>query len=122
MLRAVIVMKCEDFGYITDLRDYLGNNRLIAHYCGFDTSKPLRSYWTFDQFIRETNNGDLKGVMASLVRKLYDLGVVDASFIGWIPRLTWQIPRETIPSPFRKTGSARITGSSALIVGSLKEK
>ena len=82
MLCAVIVMKCEGFGYITDLRDYLDNNRLIAHYCGFDITKPLPSYWTFERFIKETNNGDLKGVMASLVRKLYDLGVVDASFIG----------------------------------------
>ena len=82
MLCAGIVMKCEGFGYITDLRDYLDNNRLIAHYCGFDITKPLPSYWTFERFIRETNNGNLKGVMASLVRKLYDLGVVDASFIG----------------------------------------
>ena len=38
--------------------------------------------WTFERFIKETNNGDLKDVMASLVRKLYDPGVVDASFIG----------------------------------------
>lgn len=28
------------------------------------------------------NSGDLKSFMASLVKKLYDLGVVDASFIG----------------------------------------
>lgn len=82
MLCAAIVMKCEGFDYITDLRDYLENNLLIAHYCGFDITKPLPSYWTFERFIKGTNNGDLKDVMASLVRKLYDLGVVDASFIG----------------------------------------
>ena len=31
-------MKCEGFAQITDLMDYLDNNRLIAHYCdkGYD--------------------------------------------------------------------------------------
>ena len=29
-------MKCEGFAQITDLMDYLDNNRLIAHYCGFN--------------------------------------------------------------------------------------
>ena len=29
-------MKCEGFAQITDLADYLNNNRLIAHYCGFN--------------------------------------------------------------------------------------
>ena len=35
MVCAFIVMKCEVFSQITDLADYLDNNRLIAHYCGF---------------------------------------------------------------------------------------
>ena len=82
MLFAFIVMKCEGFGYITDLRDYLDNNRLIAHYCGFDITKSLPSYWTFERFIKKMDNAEAKRIMASLVRKLYDLGVVDASFIG----------------------------------------
>lgn len=60
MLCAGIVMKCEGFGYITDLRDFLDNNRLIAYYCGFDITKPLPSYWTFERFIKETNNGEMK--------------------------------------------------------------
>ena len=30
MLCAFLVMKCEGFGYITDLMDYLENNRIIA--------------------------------------------------------------------------------------------
>ena len=34
MVCAFIVMKCEGFTQITDLMDYLDNNRLIAHYAG----------------------------------------------------------------------------------------
>ena len=82
MLCAFIVMKCEGFAYITDLRDYLENNRIIAHYCGFDITKPLPSYWTFERFIRRLDNQTLKDIMASQVQKLYELGIVDASFIG----------------------------------------
>lgn len=50
MICAFVVMKCEGFGYITDLADYLENNRLIAYYCGFDITKKLPSYWTYDRF------------------------------------------------------------------------
>ena len=82
MLNAFLVGACEGFGYITDLRDFLDNNRLVAYYCGFDITKPLPSYWTFERFFKKLNNGVLKDIMASLVSKLYDLGVVDASFIG----------------------------------------
>ena len=32
MVCAFIVTKCEGFSQITDLMDYLDNNRLIAHY------------------------------------------------------------------------------------------
>ncbi|MDY5991268.1 MAG: transposase, partial [Oscillospiraceae bacterium] len=49
LLCAFIVMKCEGFSQITDLVDYLDNNRLIAHYCGFDITKELPSYWTYDR-------------------------------------------------------------------------
>ena len=82
MVCAFIVMKCEGFSQITDLADYLDNNRIIAHYCGFDIMKPLPSYWTYDRFLRQLNNGELKAIMANLARHLYKLGVVDASFIG----------------------------------------
>ena len=44
MVCAFIVMKCEGFTQITDLMDYLDNNRLIAHYCGFNIMEPLPSY------------------------------------------------------------------------------
>ena len=76
---AFIVMKCEGFAQITDLMDYLDNNRLIAHYCGFDFMKPFPSYWTYDRFLRQQDNDELKAVMAELVRQLYELGVVGAS-------------------------------------------
>lgn len=38
-----IVMKCESFTQISDLKDYLVNNLLIAHYCGFNIMEPLPS-------------------------------------------------------------------------------
>lgn len=82
LLRAFIVMKCECFSYITDLLDYLQNNLLIAHYCGFDIMKPLPSYWTFDRFIRNLDNDFLQKLMQSQVLKLSELGIIDTSFIG----------------------------------------
>ena len=82
MVCAFIVMKCEGFSQITDLADYLDNNRLIAHYCGFNIMEPLPSYWTYDRFLKKLDNGELKEIMARQVKKLYDLGIVDASFIG----------------------------------------
>ena len=53
MVCAFIVMKCEGFSQITDLADYLDNNRLIAHYCGFNIMESLPSYWTYDRFLRQ---------------------------------------------------------------------
>jgi len=85
MICAFIVMKCEGFSQITDLADYLDNNRLIAHYCGLDIMKPLPSYRTYDRFLKflkKLDNGELKSIMAEQVKKLYELGIVDASFIG----------------------------------------
>ena len=82
MLCAFIDMKCEGFNRITDLLDFLQCNLIIAHYCGFDITRPLPSYWTFDRFLRRLENGKLKEIMAAQVRKLYELGVLDASFIG----------------------------------------
>lgn len=82
MVCAFIVMKCERFSQITDLADYLENNRLIAHYCGFDITKPLPSYWTYDRFLNKLDNNELKKIMGKQVKKLYKLGIVDGSFIG----------------------------------------
>ena len=69
-------MKCEGFSQITDLMDYLDNNRLIAHYGGFNIMESLPSYWTYDRFLRQWTT--VRSIMARLVRKLYELGVVDA--------------------------------------------
>lgn len=82
LLRAFIVMKCEGFSQITDLLDYLDNNRLIAHYCGFDIRKELPSYWTFARFIRTFDHELLQTVMQTQVLKLAALGVIDPSFLG----------------------------------------
>ena len=75
-------MKCEDFSIITDLVNYLNNNLLIAHYCGFDISMPLPSYWTFDRFLKQFDNQILSSIMKSQVLFLADKGIIDTSFIG----------------------------------------
>ena len=75
-------MKCEGFAQITDLMDFLDNNRLIAHYCGFNIIEPLPSYWTYDHFLKKVDNIELKEIMAAQVKKLYEMGIMDASFIG----------------------------------------
>lgn len=82
LLCAFIVMKCECFSCVTDLLDYLRNNLLIAHYCGFNIMKPLPSYWTLDRFINSLDNELLQNLMHSQVKKLYELGVIDTSFIA----------------------------------------
>ena len=96
-------MKCEGFGYITDLMDYLENNRIIAHYCGFDIMRPLPSYWTYDRFLRQLDNAELKSVMANLVRQLYELGVVDASFIGLDSTPVMANTKQNNPKSFAKS-------------------
>lgn len=82
MICAFIVMKCEGFSMVTDLVDYLNNNLLIAHYCGFDISASLPSYWTFDRFLKQIDNDMLSSVMKSQVLYLSKQGIIDASFIG----------------------------------------
>lgn len=67
---------------ITDLVDYLTNNLLIAHYCGFDITVPLPSYWTFDRFLRKLDHSVLSGIMRSRVLLLARQAIIDTSFIG----------------------------------------
>lgn len=107
MLCAFIVMKCEGFSQITDLADYLNNNLIIAHYCGFNIMRPLPSYWTFDRFVRNIDNALLKEIMQSQALALYELGVLDASFIGLDSTPIAAIQFRTIPSPFSPTNSPR---------------
>jgi len=82
LLCSFVVMKLEQFSQVSDLYDFLSNNLLIAYYCGFDVSKPLPSYWTFDRFIRKLDNQILKDLMQSQVLRLAELGIIDTSFIG----------------------------------------
>lgn len=82
MICAFIVMKCEGFAQISDLHDYLSNNLIIAHYCGFDINKELPSYAKFTRFIREFDNDILQSVMQSLVLNAVDLSLIDTSFIA----------------------------------------
>lgn len=82
MICAFIVMKCEGFSQISDLHDYLSNNLIIAHYCGFDITKELPSYSKFTRFIREFDNDLLQTLMQSLVVTAADLSLIDSSFIA----------------------------------------
>ena len=102
MVCAFIVMKCEGFTQITDLMDYLDNNRIIAHYCGFNIMEPLPSCWTYDRCLRQLKNGALKSIMANLVRKLYELGVVDASFVGLDSTPVMANTKQNNPKSFAK--------------------
>lgn len=113
MVCAFIVMKCEGFSQITDLAYYLDNNRIIAHYCGFNIMEPLPSYWTYDRCLRQLNNGALKSIMANLVRKLYELGVVDASFVGLDSTSVMANTKQNNPKSFAKTSSPRKTTQKA---------
>ena len=102
LLCAFIVMKCECFSCITDLVDYLNNNLIIAHYCGFNIMKPLPSYWTFDRFIRELNNDLLKKLMKSQVLKLSEMGIIDTSFIALDSTPVNANTRQNNPKSFAK--------------------
>ena len=82
MVCAFIVMKCEGLSMISDLVDYLNNNLLIAHYCGFDISRPLPSYWTLDRFLINFDHSILSDIMKAQVLSLADKGIIDSSFIG----------------------------------------
>ena len=103
MACAFIVMKCEGFSQITDWMDYLDNNRLIGHYCGFNIMEPLPSYWTYDRCLRQLDNTELKSVMADLVRQLYELGIVDASFIGLDSTPIMANTKQNNPKSFAKS-------------------
>ena len=102
MVCALIVMKCEGFTQITDLADYLDNNRLIAHYCGFNIMEPLPSYWTYDRFLKKMDNAALKEIMAAQVKKLYEMGIVDASFIGLDSTPVMANTKQNNPKSFAK--------------------
>lgn len=82
MVCAFIVMKTEGFRMITELVDYLNNNLLIAHYCGFDIARHLPSYWSFNRFLKNLDHAVLSDLMQSQVLTLAEKGIIDTSFIG----------------------------------------
>ena len=102
MICAFVVMKCEGFGYITNLEDYLENNRLIAYYRGFDITKKFPSYWAYDRFLRKLDHSILEEIMQTQVKQLYELGVLDASFIGLDSTLVMENTKQNNPKSFAK--------------------
>lgn len=82
LFKAYMVMKCEKFSEITQLQEYLFNNQVIAHTCGFDIMKKLPSYWTYRRFIKNTAHKWFSAVMQSQVETLVSLGFIDGSFIS----------------------------------------
>ena len=103
LLCSFILMKLERFSQITDLHDYLSNNLLIAHYCGFDITKPLPSYWTFDRFIKNIDNAVLKEIMQNQVLKLAKLSIIDTSFIGLDSTPNMANTKQNNPKSFSKS-------------------
>lgn len=95
-------MKCEGFAQISDLCDYLENNRLIAHYCGFDITNPLPSYWTYGRFLKNLDNRLLRQVMERQVLHLAKLGIIDTSFIGQDATPVMANTCQNNPKSFRK--------------------
>jgi hypothetical protein len=98
-----VIMKCEGFTQITDLVDYLKNNLLIAHYCGFNIMRQLPSYWTFERYIRNIDNQICKDVMKKQVLRLAALGVIDTSFIGLDSTPVAANTSHNNPKSFRKS-------------------
>jgi len=82
LFRSFIVMKCEKISQISVLLDYLRNNLIIAHLCGFNITEPLPSYWTFRRYIRNVANNILKEIMKTQVLELVEMKLLDGSFIG----------------------------------------
>lgn len=107
MIRAFIVMKTEGFPMITELVDYLTNNLLIAHYCGFDIVQSLPSYWTFERFLKNIDHTLLSDIMQSKVLNLADKGIIDTSFIGLESTpieasTTWNTPKSFSRNKLKK--------------------
>lgn len=102
MICSFIVMKCEGFSMVTDLVDYLNNNLLIAHYCGFDITSPLPSYWTFGRFLKSFDHSVLSDIMKKQVLTLAGLGLIDTSFIGLDSTPVFANTSQNNPKSFHK--------------------
>ena len=120
MICSFIVMKCEGFSMITDLVDYLNNNLLIAHYCGFDISAPLPSYWTFDCFLKQLDNDVLSSIMKSQVLYLSKQGIIDTSFIGLDSTpIAANTSQKIILNLFYPTNLSLITSPKQILIANL---
>ena len=104
---------------ITDLVDYLNNNLLIAHYCGFDISAPLPSYWTFDRFLKQLDNDVLSSIMKSQVLYLSKQGIVDTSFIGLDSTPIAANTSQIILNLFYPTNLSLITSPKQILIANL---
>jgi IS5 family transposase len=107
LFRSFIVMKNEKLSKVSELLDYLKNNLIIAHLCGFDITKSLPSYWTFRRYVRNIANNVLKEIMKSQVLELVKMKLIDGSFIGLdatpnIANTKLNNPKSFIPNKFDK--------------------
>lgn len=64
--------------------------------------KPLPSYWTLDRFINSVDNDLLQSLMHSKVKKLYELGVIDTSFIALDSTPVMANTSQNNPKSFKK--------------------
>ena len=80
LFRSCVVMKCEKLSKASELLDYLKNNLIVVRHCGFDLSKGLPAYWTFNRYIRKLDNNLLKEVMKGQVLELFEMKLIDGSF------------------------------------------
>ena len=64
--------------------------------------EPLPSYWTYDRFLKKMDNAALKEIMAAQVKKLYEMGIVDASFIGLDSTPVMANTKQNNPKSFAK--------------------
>lgn len=83
LLRAFIVMKCEKFAMITELKDFLNNNLKIAYLCGFNILKPLPSYTVLQRFINNLPHNILKEIFKTQVNTLNNLGAISPAFTSF---------------------------------------
>lgn len=119
MICSFIVMKCEGFSMITDLVDYLNNNLLIAHYCGFDISAPLPSYWTFDRFLKQLDNDVLSSIMKSQVLYLSNKVLLIHLLLVWTLLRLLQTLHRIIPNLFYPTNLSLITSPKQILIANL---
>ncbi|WP_242971884.1 hypothetical protein [Haloimpatiens massiliensis] len=82
LFREFIVIKCEKFAQIIDLKNFLENNLIIAQLCSFNILKPLPSYYVFQRFIKNLSNSYIKEIMKNQVTLLKELGFIDNNFVA----------------------------------------